>query len=134
MLDRRTIIQNVLNRPELKPFKDFIESIEHLPGAERNEAFLKWYAAPENQIFINKFRTHGNRKKTGGREQGTPNRLTKDLRNILKSVIEKELNNLPALLEKLEPERRAELVIKLMPYIFPKVENIPMDKNESWTL
>jgi hypothetical protein len=69
-------------------------------------------------------------KKTGGREQGTPNLLTKEMRAILKSIIAKELELLPETLEKLEPEKRAEIVLKLLPYVLPKIEPIEMQKGE----
>jgi len=40
--------------------------------------------------------------KTGGREQGTPNKLTKELRSILKNILAKEMETIPVNLEKLE--------------------------------
>ncbi|MEI8201613.1 MAG: hypothetical protein WCH34_01285 [Bacteroidota bacterium] len=70
--------------------------------------------------------------KTGGRDQGTPNLLTRELRAILKSIVSKELKLIPATLEKLEPEKRTELVLKLLPYVLPKVEPVPMDQGEPW--
>ena len=45
-------------------------------------------------------------KKYGGREKGTPNRLTKELRTILKDVLYNELENIEELLESLEPKER----------------------------
>ena len=58
-------------------------------------------------------------KKYGGREKGTPNRLTKELRTILKDVLYNELERLEELLESLESKERLELVIKILPY-YPK--------------
>jgi len=74
--------------------------------------------------------------KTGGREQGTPNKLTKELRTILKNILAKELETLPEHLEKLETKDRLELVIKLIPYVLPKVEPVSIDEGEpiSWEL
>jgi hypothetical protein len=63
--------------------------------------------------------------KTGGRQAGTPNRLTKELRTALKNVLHNELMMLPSMLEKLEPKERLELVVKLLPYALPKVETVP---------
>jgi hypothetical protein len=68
--------------------------------------------------------------KTGGREQGTPNRLTKELRIILKNIVAKEIENIPSTLEKLEPKDRLDMVIKLMPYTLPKVEPINFKEGE----
>ena len=60
-------------------------------------------------------------KKYGGREKGTPNRLTKELRTILKDVLYNELEKIEELLESLEPKERLELVIKILPFIISKV-------------
>lgn len=68
--------------------------------------------------------------KTGGRSKGTPNQLTKEMRAILKCIISKELNNLSEILENLEPLDRAEMIIKLIPYVLPKIEPIQMEKGE----
>jgi len=68
--------------------------------------------------------------KTGGRQKGAPNLLTKELRLILKNIIANELVCAPDLMEKLEPKERLEMVIKLIPYALPKIEPINMDKGE----
>jgi len=68
--------------------------------------------------------------KTGGREQGTPNLLTNEMRIILKGIIAKELESLPDTIVKLEPEKRIEVLIKLLPYIMPKVEAVHMTTGE----
>lgn len=60
-------------------------------------------------------------KKTGGREQGTPNRLTKELRAALKNILHQEIEMLPDNLNKLEPKDRLELLVKLLPFALPKV-------------
>ena len=65
-----------------------------------------------------------------GRKVGTPNKLTKELRATLKAIIEKELEAIPETLENLTPEKRIEIIIKLIPYVLPKVESVPMDKGE----
>ena len=69
-------------------------------------------------------------KKFGGRKKGTPNRLTKELRTILKNVLYNELDNIEELLDSLEPKERLELVIKLIPFILPKVGKIGHTYNE----
>lgn len=63
-------------------------------------------------------------KKYGGRQKGTPNRLTKELRTILKNVLYNELENIEELLDSLEPKERVELIIKIIPFILPKVDKI----------
>lgn len=69
-------------------------------------------------------------KKYGGRKKGTPNRLTKELRTVLKDVIHIELEHISELLDQLEPKDRIEMLIKLMPYVFSKMESIPHTSNE----
>jgi len=61
-------------------------------------------------------------KKYGGREAGTPNRLTKELRAALKNILHQEIELLPDHFNKLEPKDRLELLTKLLPYALPKVQ------------
>jgi len=68
-----------------------------------------------------------------GRPVGVKNKITKQLRNALKTVIADELEQVPALLEGLEPQVRLEILIKLLPYCFPKIENVRLDKDEEST-
>lgn len=50
--------------------------------------------------------------------------LTADLREILKGIMRTEIQNLPDTLSQLEPRVRLEIIIKLMPFVLPKVETI----------
>ena len=50
--------------------------------------------------------------------------LTIDLRDSLKAIMQKEIENLPETLEALDPKERINVVCKLMPYVFPKVEAV----------
>jgi hypothetical protein len=59
--------------------------------------------------------------KTGGRTAGTENKTTKEIRAVLKEIINDELLNIESLLCKLQPKERLELVIKLMPFVLPKL-------------
>mgnify|MGYP001268287943 FL=1 len=72
--------------------------------------------------------TTGN--KYGGREKGTPNRITKELRSLLKDVMYDEIGALQERLDALNPKERVELLIKLMPYALPKVTSISHNTNE----
>ena len=69
-------------------------------------------------------------KKFGGREKGTPNRLTKELRSVLKDIVYQELEKIEERLNELEPKERLELVLKLMPYTLPKENSISHTTNE----
>ena len=72
--------------------------------------------------------TTGN--KYGGRQKGTPNRVTKELRTLLKDILYQELEQVQERLELLEPKERIELLIKLMPYALPKVTSVSHTTNE----
>jgi hypothetical protein len=60
--------------------------------------------------------------KTGGREAGTPNKLTRELRTALKNILHQEIELLQEHFNKLETKDRLELLVKLLPYALPKVE------------
>jgi len=74
------------------------------------------------------------RKKTGGRQQGTPNRLTKDLRNSLKNILADEFEKLPETLNRLDPKDRLEIVVKILPYILPRIEIVEMMEGEPFQI
>ena len=69
-------------------------------------------------------------KKYGGRQKGTPNRMTKELRTLLKDILYQELEQVRERLELLEPKERIELLIKLMPYVLPKTTSVSHKTNE----
>ncbi len=50
--------------------------------------------------------------------------LTNDLREALKRIMQREIQKLPETLETLEPKERLNILCKLMPFIFPKVEAV----------
>jgi len=37
-------------------------------------------------------------------------------------------------LKDMDPDKRLEVIIKLLPYVLPKVEPVPMEKNEPYTI
>ena len=53
--------------------------------------------------------------KSGGRQKGTPNKLTTEIRSVLKDIIDYEIDTIEERLLQLEPKERIELVIKLIP-------------------
>ncbi len=59
--------------------------------------------------------------------------LTKDLRETIKKVMEKELLQLPDLLEKLDPKERLTILCKILPFTLPRIENISHNEGESLT-
>tara|TARA_B100000780_G_scaffold243031_1_gene186103 strand:- start:17 stop:262 length:246 start_codon:yes stop_codon:yes gene_type:complete len=68
--------------------------------------------------------------KHGGRKKGTPNRMTKELRSILKDMMYQEIENIQDNLDQLNPKERLELLIKLMPFVLPKTTSISHASNE----
>lgn len=59
--------------------------------------------------------------------------LITDLRDSLKLVIQNELIQLPEQLEVLEPKERLNIVCKLMPYVFPRVDTVNLKEGEPFT-
>jgi hypothetical protein len=72
-------------------------------------------------------------KKTGGRVAGTPNRVTSELRKTLKAIVASELESLPGTLAELPPRERLDLLIKLLPFCMPKVNQISGSYDTDWT-
>ena len=56
--------------------------------------------------------------------------LTMDLREILKNIMQYEIEKLPETLKLLKPKERINFVCKLMPYVFPKVEMVNSTQGE----
>ena len=68
--------------------------------------------------------------KHGGRKKGTPNRLTRELRDVLKDVVYQELSLVQENLSKLDPKDRIDLLTKLIPFVCPKIKSENLDLNE----
>jgi hypothetical protein len=68
--------------------------------------------------------------KTGGRQQGTPNRLTKEIRSVLKDFVHKEMEMLPEHMETLENEARIQLLIKIIPFVLPRIKEVSHKDDE----
>ena len=59
--------------------------------------------------------------------------LTMGLRETLKTIMQSEIEKLPETLESLEPKERLNVVCKLMPYVFPKVNTVHATEGEPFT-
>ena len=68
--------------------------------------------------------------KTGGRTIGTPNKVTKELRTILKNFLFNELENIETYINELPPKEKLDMIFKLFPYVLPRVKEIDHNKNE----
>ena len=59
--------------------------------------------------------------------------LIMGLRETLKNIMQNEIEKLPETLEVLEPKERINVLCKLMPYVFPKVETVHPKEGEPFT-
>ena len=60
------------------------------------------------------------RIKTGGRTAGTPNKVTTDLREVVKKLLEDNIDTVKADFALLEPKDRITMFEKLLQYAIPK--------------
>ena len=56
--------------------------------------------------------------------------MTKEVRAVLKELVFDEISQVQFHFEKLEPRERVELLIKLMPYVCPKIQSASHSINE----
>ena len=82
------------------------------------------------------------RKKTGGRKAGTPNKITKTVRESLSDAITGYLNGMndkgyslaSDLMQIEEPAGRLALVAKFLPYVAPKLQTVSFNNDERRSL
>ena len=76
----------------------------------------------------------GQTNNLNGRPKGQPNKLTKELRSVLKDVLFNEIDQLPNHLQSLQIKDRLELVVKLLPYALPRIEaaNHKINEPNDW--
>jgi hypothetical protein len=67
-------------------------------------------------------------KKTGGRQQGTPNKVTITTREWIQGLVNGNLAQLEKDLKVLEPRDRWAIVEKLMGYITPKLQSLDTEE------
>jgi hypothetical protein len=68
-----------------------------------------------------------------GRPKGARNRATAQMRQALKAILDEELEALPQLLAELPTEKRLDVLLRLVPYVLPKVEAVSMFQGEALT-
>ena len=69
------------------------------------------------------------RIKTGGRKAGTPNKITKDLREKFKLIVEDNLDKLQNDIEQLEPKDRIKVIIDLSKFVLPTLRATDIKTN-----
>lgn len=72
----------------------------------------------------------GHTNNPNGRPSGQPNKITSDVRNVLKNVVAEEIENIRTLLESCDVNTRLDIIIKLLPYILPKCESVHYSVDE----
>lgn len=60
-------------------------------------------------------------KNFGGRKAGAPNRITSEARQTLKLIFDDEISHLRANLETLSTKDRIDVILKIMPFLLPKL-------------
>ena len=68
--------------------------------------------------------------KTGGRQAGSPNKSTKQLREFIQRFIESNLESLQDEFENLEGADKFRALEKLLPYVLPKINAISPTQDE----
>lgn len=66
----------------------------------------------------------GRTNNPNGRPKGTPNKVTAEMREILKGILAEELGGLAERLRTMPDEKRVDVLLRLMPYVFPRVNLI----------
>lgn len=71
------------------------------------------------------------RKKTGGREKGTPNKASNEIRQFLADFFNeyKDSDRFKQDLAALEPRERMRVLVAILPYLTPKLQSVDADVN-----
>lgn len=67
------------------------------------------------------------RLKTGGRAKGTPNKVTKDTRILIESLVKKEIAYITKNISKLSIKDRCYFLTRLLPYVSPKMLSVEQE-------
>ena len=68
-------------------------------------------------------------KKYGGREKGTPNRTTAEIRDKFQILLSDNLDKLQDDLDKLDPEERLKILLQLSKFVLPTLKSTALDIN-----
>ena len=70
-------------------------------------------------------------QKTGGRQKGTPNKITAEIREFLASLVFDNMDLIRQDVKDMTPEQRAVFLPKILPYIAPKVKTVSETEGKS---
>jgi hypothetical protein len=65
--------------------------------------------------------------KTGGRTKGTPNRTTKELKELIHNIVAVQLDTIEDDLQELDPKDRLNILLRLVEYVLPKQREQKID-------
>jgi predicted lipase len=73
------------------------------------------------------------RVKTGGRAKGTPNKITTEIKDVFKQIIECNLSQIETDIMELNPKDRIDVILKLSEYVLPKLQrsSIEMERENN---
>lgn len=84
--------------------------------------FDGWHSHEIQDFMKSQIAVYNNELKNKLPEYNKP--LTGNIRDTLKDLMQKELEQLPETLKELNPVQRLNILCKLMPYVLPKVESV----------
>ena len=84
--------------------------------------FDGWYSNEIQDLMKSQIAVYNNELKNKLPEYNKP--LTGNIRDTLKDLMQKELEQLPETLKELDPVQRLNILCKLMPYVLPKTESV----------
>jgi len=97
---------------------------EYLDSTE----FDGWYSNEIQDLMKSQITVYNNELKNKLPEYNKP--LTGSIRETLKEMMQKELEQLPDTLKELEPMQRLNILCKLIPFVLPKVESVTHTQGE----
>lgn len=67
-------------------------------------------------------------RKVGGRKSGDANKITREFRDLLRGFLKKEIVGISLTFNSIKsPEKRLELILKLLPFVVPKAQEISLE-------
>lgn len=84
--------------------------------------FDGWHSNEIQDLMKSQIAVYNNELKNKLPEYNKP--LTGNIRDTLKDLMQKELEQLPETLKELDPVQRLNILCKLMPYVLPKTESV----------
>jgi len=70
------------------------------------------------------------REKTGGRIAGTPNKVTNEIRDRFKKLVDDNLEGLESDLKALKPADRVKYIIELAKFVMPTLKAVSIDMDD----